>query len=94
MSYKLQNPEPIDPENDLEDRIKKLGNNFADFAIWSNSSNNVLELFPDPPASNCVHIIVEILPESKPARCHITNQNPIQCFVHFLQLRAFSFVSC
>ena len=89
---KLRNPEPVDPENTLKDRIEKLGNNLEEFAIWLSSSDNVLELFPDPPASKHVHIIVEILSESKPVCCqlHVANQNPIQRFLHFLQLRGLS----
>lgn len=66
LPHKLKNPEPVAPENTLKDRIEKLGNNFEEFATWSSSSQTVLELFPDPPASKHVHIIVEILPECKP----------------------------
>jgi hypothetical protein len=86
---KLRNPEPVNPENTLKDRIEKLGNNLREFAIWLSSTENVLECFPDPPASEHVHIIVEILPKSEPMCCPIC-QNPIQRSVYFLQLRGLS----
>ncbi len=66
LSCKLKNPESLEPEKTLADRIKLLGDNFEDFAMWLNSGDKVLELFPDPLARPHVQVIVQVLSYSKP----------------------------
>jgi hypothetical protein len=70
LPCKLINPEPIDPDNTLADRVRSRGDNMKEFARRLSPAEQVLQLFPESLAGH-VQVMVEILPTSKAVPCPV-----------------------
>ncbi|KAF8350347.1 hypothetical protein F5887DRAFT_1069378 [Amanita rubescens] len=62
--WKLINPELLNPEKSLADRIKLRGDNFEEFAVRLDSGEKVSEHFPISLEIPHVQVIAQIVPES------------------------------
>jgi hypothetical protein len=86
LSCKPINPELLNPEKSLADRIKLRGDNFEEFAEWLNSGDKVSEHFPVSLETPYVQVIAQIVPESEPVyfpfSCTSLTKTPSTRFVH------------
>ena len=57
---KQHNPEPVEPEDELGNRIKARGDDFESFAKKLGSTKKVLQIFSHLPPEDHLHVIVKL----------------------------------
>lgn len=58
LSLQLNEPERIDPDNSLINRIKCRGSDLTTFATRLSSANEISTVFPQPPKKGHLYVLV------------------------------------
>jgi hypothetical protein len=59
LSSQLDEPELVDPDDTLAERMKSRGNNVSTLATRLSSGNKLSTLFPQPPREDHLYILVQ-----------------------------------